>query len=91
MWPVDLFHLDLVVGEGGSGGRIPVDEALAAIDEAVAEQLVRTRAARPSTHISSMVNRVRSKSHDAPMSSELFEDDGARTRPSTPGCLATKA
>ena len=35
---VDLGHLDLVVGEGRAGHRIPVDEPLAAVDQPVAEQ-----------------------------------------------------
>ena len=37
--PFDIFHLDLVVGERGLRDGVPVDEALAAIDEPIAEQL----------------------------------------------------
>ncbi len=44
---VDLFVLDLVVGEGGLGDGVPVDEALASVDQAVFEEAVEGLADRP--------------------------------------------
>ncbi len=35
---VDLAHLDLVVGQGGLGGGVPIHEAFAAVDQPVFEQ-----------------------------------------------------
>ena len=35
---LDFFALDLVVGQGGLGDGVPVDEAFAAVDEAITEE-----------------------------------------------------
>jgi len=48
---LDLLHLDLVVGEGRLGDGIPVDEALAAIDQPVAEEPKERLAHGPSADI----------------------------------------
>ncbi len=37
--PVDRVHLDFIVGQGGLGRWIPVDQAFAAVDQAILEQL----------------------------------------------------
>ena len=71
---LDLFHLDLVVGERRAGHGVPVDEAFAAIDQAVLEEPEEGVAHRGGAHL---VHReagagvVGGRAHGG----ELVEDD----------------
>ena len=64
--PLGLFVVDLVVGDGGSKLRVPVDQPFAAKDFAGLEQIEK-RAADRREQSSSSVNRVRSQSHEQPI------------------------
>jgi len=73
--PVDVFHFDFVIGQRSAGDRVPVDQPLAPVDQAVLEELVEGVADRGGAHL---VHReagavvVAARSHRL----ELREDDG---------------
>ena len=48
---VDVFHLDLVVGQRGAGRWVPVDQSFAAVDQAVVEEFEECVAHGGRTHV----------------------------------------
>jgi hypothetical protein len=78
-----LHLLDLVVGERGLAARSPVDDALAAVDQAFSIELHEVDAHR-AREPSSSVKRVRDQSHELPMRRNCSTGCGRRTLPSRP-------
>ena len=70
---VDVFHLDLVVGQRGAGRWVPVDQSFAAVDQAVVEEFEECVAHGGRTHVvhgETGAFPVTRRSHGL----ELFED-----------------